>query len=282
MFFCVKYGIMNSVEGEISMTTRKIKNLNLYRKTLGKFLEKAIIKVKLETLNEPMKIDGPVIYVANHSSMYDVPIAIRYIKEKFILLAGKENLNFQAKLLFGLNGVKYIERHDRDSRKNSLEFCINKLNKGKKILVFPEATWNLEANQVILPLRWGIVEMAQKTGAPIIPMIFEYDLDECKIKSGEPIFISKDATKEEAIEDVRGVLGKLRWDIWEENGINKRENVNATDFDNYVQKRLDEFPCFNPDFEKTVIFKKYPEVESVEDTIKRLEITKKNAFLLRK
>lgn len=260
----------------------KKKSFHIYRRVLGKCLEKGVIKFKLVKLNEPVKISGPVIYAANHSSMYDVPVAINYIKKPFTLLAGKENLDIQAKLLFGLNSVRYVQRNSKDSRNDALEYSFKKLENGKSILIFPEATWNLSVNQVMLPLYWGIIKMAQKTGSPIIPMIFEYYDDICYIKSGNPIYISQVCDQKKAIEDLTGVLGGLRWDIWDIIGPQKREDVLKEQFDNYVNERLNEYACFNKEFEDSVILKKYEEVERPEEIINCLKITKNNAYLLKK
>ena len=49
------------------------------------------------------------------------------------------------------------------------------LRHGQSILWFPEGTWNLTDNLLMLPMRWGIIETADKAQAQIVPMAIQYD-----------------------------------------------------------------------------------------------------------
>lgn len=46
--------------------------------------------------------------------------------------------------------------------------------------MFPEGTWNLTENLLMLPMKWGIIDIAKETGAQIIPTALEYDREQKK------------------------------------------------------------------------------------------------------
>lgn len=256
--------------------------MNLYRKTLAKTM-KSIRKFDLVQLNEPVIFEEPVIFVLNHSSMHDVPVAIEYLKRQFTLLAGKENLDLLAKILFRLNGVEFVDRKDKKSKHSAKERLIRHSFRGHNVLMFIEGTWNLTATKVMLPPHWGVVDIAKTTKKPVVPIVLEYTMDTCYVKMGKPIYISDMVSKEDGIFEIASALGNLRWDVWEHIGIQKREDVTEEDFQAYVDMRLKEYPKFNRKFEKSIIRNNGEElVETPKEINERIHIDSNNAFLLRK
>ena len=60
------------------------------------------------------------------------------------------------------------------------------------MLLFPESTWSLLKGQPILPRKWGDIKLAQETGKPIVPIILDYNDNNCFVKYCDPIYVSKD------------------------------------------------------------------------------------------
>lgn len=256
--------------------------INIYRKTLAKLM-KSIRKFDLVQLNEPVIFDEPVIFVLNHSSMHDVPVAIEYLKRQFTLLAGKENLDLLAKILFRSNGVEFFDRKDKKSKHSVKERLIRHSFRGHNVLMFIEGTWNLTATKVMLPPHWGVVDIAKTTKRQVVPIVLEYTMDTCYVKMGKPIYISDMTSKEDGIFEIASALGNLRWDVWEHIGIQKREDVTEEDFQAYVDMRLKEYPKFNRKFEQSIIRNNGEElVETPKEINERIHINSNNAFLLRK
>lgn len=128
------------------------------------------------------------------------------------------------RIFFLLNGVVYVDRKNKKNKKKSLQKMLKILQRGKSLLICPEGTWNLTPNKPMIPLNWGIVELAKQTGVPIIPLILEYQSDCCYAKYGEPIYISKEMDKQMGIEQLEETMATLKWEIWEMFPVQRRTN----------------------------------------------------------
>lgn len=80
--------------------------------------------------------------------------------------------------------------------KDALNAC---LRKGQSILWFPEGTWNLTPSQLMMPMKWGIIDVAKETGAQIIPTVLEYSREQkkCFVRFGKPMVVSPFSWKPE-------------------------------------------------------------------------------------
>lgn len=138
--------------------------------------------------------DRPVIYAVNHFCFADGPIMGRITPKRSYLFAGKQTLGFSHCLYFILNGVIFVDRKDKEDMAASKLAMSAYLNKGRSIIVFPEGTWNLTENQLMLPMKYGIIDVAQKTGAQVIPTILEYDHKQkkCFVRFEAPLVFSED------------------------------------------------------------------------------------------
>lgn len=240
----------------------------------------------------------PCIFVVNHSNVHDVPTVSEIVNEHFYLLAGDEVKNDLSGFLFNLNGVVWVDRKDKKSMNISKEKLIELLNKGVNILLFPEGTWN-RTEKIMLPLHWGVIDIAKITGCPIVPVVMEYSLDnypECYSKIGEPIIIGNNyeingemqpeimtdnEKKSNAIEFVRDSMASLRWYIWEEI-YNDNKRVSKKEFEAYMKNTIDEYPKLDVKLEESFIYKPYDDEDDVFNPLeKNIVYTKNNAFLLR-
>lgn len=129
------------------------------------------------------------------------------------------------------------------------------LNKGKSLCIFPEGTWNLEPSLPVLPLYLGVIEIAQTTKVPIVPMCLEYVGDTCYVKYGEVIHIDEKANKAESIQSLRDVLATLKWDIWEMLPACKRCDKDIEYWDKEVQRRLKEYELLDYEYEMSCVRK---------------------------
>lgn len=73
--------------------------------------------------------------------------------------------------------VNYLDTNDKEDRKVVKHQMIKDLKNGANIMWFPEGTWNISPNLLVLPMRYGIIEVALEANAPIVPIALEYDLD---------------------------------------------------------------------------------------------------------
>lgn len=96
---------------------------------------------------------------------------------------------------------------------------------GQNICVFPEGTWNLTPSKPMLPLYWGIIDIARTTGRPIIPVVLEYRAFDCYVKWGAPIYVSSKDNKQSKIDELSDEMAALRWEIWGKEAFERLEQL---------------------------------------------------------
>lgn len=235
------------------------KIIDLVRKALHPLIITALPLVRNFNLTAfsvvPLQKNESVIYVSNHSNMHDFPVAAEILKKHFYVLADDEPRGKLTGLGFEANGVVWVNRFDRSSRKKAFEEMLQLLEAGKNILIYPEGTWNLSDNLPMLPLPWGVIQLAQKTGCAVVPITLEYpDMKNCFYSIGNEMYFGPDIDKQDAIIQLRDTMASMRWEYWASKGLHSRGEVSSQDRDSYVKHRIEEYPVFNYELEQTMIF----------------------------
>lgn len=83
---------------------------------------------EIEVLTPQPYVQENKIFVMNHSTTHDTPIACEVIKEHFYVLVGKQPLEILDRLFFWLNGVIYIDRKNKKSKKRGFDKMLKILN----------------------------------------------------------------------------------------------------------------------------------------------------------
>ncbi|MBR3833727.1 MAG: 1-acyl-sn-glycerol-3-phosphate acyltransferase [Lachnospiraceae bacterium] len=226
----------------------------MFKSLLKKILKGQRIH-KFQEVNEHPTLKSNCIYAANHSCKWDGQYLMELIPGEFSFLAGKQRMKFIDRFGLTWNGIIWVDRKDKKSKALSKQKMKKVINKGKSLCIFPEGTWNLEPSLPVLPLYWGVIEMAQTTHVPIVPVCLEYVDDICYVKYGEVISVDKDADKAERIQYLREVLATLKWDIWEMLPTCKRCNVEEDYWDREVQRRLKEYELLDYEYEMSCVRK---------------------------
>ena len=114
----------------------------------------------------------PVIYMANHQSLFDIPALFLTLPGQARMLA-KESL-FKIPI-FGwairLGGFISIDRKDRSGAKQSFDSAVERLRSGTSALIFPEGTRSRDGR--LAPFERGGLLLALKSGLPIVPVGIE-------------------------------------------------------------------------------------------------------------
>ena len=249
------------------------------------------------------KIDPsrPVIYVINHVGKYDVETVGQTVSEPFSLLSGDfENLHdtFDGNLL-GIHGVIYYDMNVKKEAKEVKERLINHLNNGNNVMWCIEQTWNFSENKLVLDSKYGIIDVAKKTNAQIVPIgILQYDRKHLGsrfvLKQGN-IFEVNDyyekydelTAKKEGIKDLRDNLATLMWYIMEYDfdtyGPEDRDELINNDYcDKYIENRIKEWKFTYEEVMNKRFFD--PEITKEEDAyafLDNITLNKDNSFLLR-
>ena len=232
---------------------------------------------------ELIPTDKPLIFVANHSNVHDVPVMLSIIKKHVYVLAGDEVKNDINGLAFRVNGVIWVHRGDKQSARIAKEKVLNLLHRKKSLLIFPEATWNLTPHLPMLPLHWGAVEFAQETNTPIVPITLEYTKDnKCYYSIGKELHTLKTDNKAKITNTLRDTLATMRWNFWEEHSNKSYNEIFNDDFLEYTKYRLDEYPKLDVEFERTTILKKYDSWDESFAHLNKIKPTTQTAFLFNK
>ncbi|HKY33210.1 MAG TPA: lysophospholipid acyltransferase family protein [Candidatus Polarisedimenticolia bacterium] len=112
---------------------------------------------------------GPVLYVTNHQSHYDVLALIRALPGQYRIIAKKELFSIP---VFGwalaLAGFVKIDRSDREKAFRSLDEAARRMARGQSIVVFAEGTRSPDGR--LLPFKKGGFVLAIASGRPIVPI----------------------------------------------------------------------------------------------------------------
>ncbi len=235
---------------------RNSKNISTLRYNILLHLSENRIGFDIEMNHYEIEEGRPVIFACNHSNCHDAPIILHTIGVPCHVLYGRQRLNLSDWLFFKMSNAIQVTRHISKQRNKSKE-CVKKyLLKGRNILWFPEATWNLTDNLPMLPMRWGIVEVAASTGAQVVPVIMEYDYrnKKCYVDFGETIIYDISVDKKKAIHNLRDYMSTMRWKLWENNGVTKRADVNIEEEHFLIKNNVLEYPLMDIEYEKSVIY----------------------------
>ena len=230
------------------------------------------------------KTDKPIIFAITHIGKFDIEVASEVIKDHYYLLSGDfENMmgTVEEKFL-GLNGVVYIREDDKADRKLSKDKMVSTLKKGGNMMYFPEGTWNLTPNLPVLQCPYGIIEVAMKSGATIVPIGIEQYGNKFITAVGKNFDVSQYGDdKIEAISALRDELATLKWDIWESVPESEKEKMTAEWFSKHVNDRLKEWPNMPLEQFLECVFKPkhISNEKEVFSFLADLELDKDNSFL---
>ncbi|MGN0384547.1 MAG: lysophospholipid acyltransferase family protein [Lachnospiraceae bacterium] len=231
-------------------------------------------------IEQPCRLlpDKPVIYAVNHSCFADTPIMGRITPQRSYILLGKQRLGFSDWLYFILNGVIFVDRKDKEDMAASKLAMIAYLSKSRSVVMFPEGTWNLTENRLMLPMKWGVINVAKESGGQIVPTVLEYSREQkkCFVRFGEPMVVSPDDRQAEAITALRDTMAAMRWAFWERNGLFSREELNLDAQRQKLFYSVEEYPPIDWAYESSCIYHPHTEPEDVWQSV--VEREKKRDF----
>ena len=126
------------------------------------------IKLKVEGA-ENIKINENYVFVANHSSLYDIPVVMLGIPNK-IKIIYKEELEKIPIFGAGLKASPFIsvKRSDPQNAMKSIESAIKSVQGDSSVLVFPEGTRSEDGE--IQEFKRGAFMLATRSNKQIVPI----------------------------------------------------------------------------------------------------------------
>lgn len=235
LFFAVAYLILTipvlAVEWLIGKFNPHVKDITSLR--MVQWIFKVILwgaGVKLDVIGEDkVPKDQAVLYIGNHRSNFDPIITYSRCPGLTGYVAKKE----MKKIPLLCTWMKYLHCHflDRKDLRQGLKMilsCIEDINNGISICIFPEGTRSKQETETpLLPFHEGSFKIAQKTNCPIIPMaltgtnrILETQFPKIKsthviLEYGKPIIPSELSPEER--KHLGGYTGKVIEEMLEKN-----------------------------------------------------------------
>ena len=199
-----------------------------------------------------LKEDRPAIYIANHTRFQDGPVMRTQIPNETILLVGTQRLRLIDKFFFNSTVSMYVNRASKDDKHFTKETIIRMMQKGHSFACFPEVTWNLYQDQIMLPMQWGYIDEAKEGDGQVVPMVFVYDIAAkvCHVKHLEPYtFDHQKIDIREENERIRNDMGQaiLNHPSFVGLGKSKAETI---------PEILAEYPYYDYDTEQSYVLKK--------------------------
>lgn len=189
------------------------------RKWAKKILKNANVKliiIGVENIDENAKY----IFVANHSSLMDIPALLSCIKNNCRIIYKKE---LEKIPIFG-NALKRstfigIQRDNASNAMESIKNAIETIKAGDSVIIFPEGTRSVDGN--LNEFKRGAMMLAIKSNKPIVPVTIIgankvlpykskiFNSGEIKIIIGEPIYLKENMNKL----DEKLILSNIRLEI---------------------------------------------------------------------
>lgn len=222
---------------EISKNLKWHNVLHTLIKINNSFIEK-MKKCYYIGLKEELKdYEGrPIIFAPNHVRMQDIEVQMEACPFHQVLLSGDyENVHKSAAgFLLEKNGIVYFDMNDKNDRQNVQSVIKDILKNNYNMLWYYEGTWCVSPNKPYNDGSFQLVQTAIDTNAIVVPMAFDMiDHKTAVIKYSKPIDYSdiygkRKLTCEEKIEALdilKGMIGKCLFDIWDEYSFTNRDDL---------------------------------------------------------
>ncbi len=177
----------------------------------------------------PLPSGRPLIFAPNHGFIQDPMCSVLMAERHAYLLFGSlpQFFNTFNGVAAHLNGAIFINRKNKASRQASIEKAVHALELGTDIIIYPEGVINKTSNQLTLPYWPGIIRVAKRTNALIIPIVH--------LLSGEEIHSSRldafDATlyndddTQQALTDLQTIVNTELWSLMEKYACASRADI---------------------------------------------------------
>lgn len=166
----------------------------------------------------------PHIFVMNHQSMFDIPVAFEVLPANLRFVA-KRSLRGIPFLGWYMRFTKmiFVDRSNRVQAVRSLAEAGQRIREGSSILVYPEGTRSRDGR--IQPFKKGPFVLAASAGVPLVPVAIDGSgalmptgrlrilPTHLRVKVGTPIPVPPRADRDALLREVRDALIRLHLEI---------------------------------------------------------------------
>lgn len=130
------------------------------------------VGIKINVKGKENLIENGALYVANHQSLFDIPVLVAATRVPMGFIAKKEleNNKFISEWMKKVNCIFMDRENVRESLK-SINEGVEKLKNGCALTIFPEGTRTITGE--LLEFKKGSMKLGTKAGVPIIPITID-------------------------------------------------------------------------------------------------------------
>ena len=176
---------------------------------------KTLIKEKTAEL----PTDRPIIFAPNHGYLEDAISSILVAERHAYFVFGSlpQFFNTFNGIAAYLNGSILVNRKNKSSRQAVIEKAVQALEFGTNLILYPEGVLNKTANKLTLEYWPGIIKIAKRSNALIVPIVHLFTENEIHSSRLKPFDIIpySDGQVHEALEDLRTIVNTELWDMME-------------------------------------------------------------------
>ena len=240
--FVLERKLTNTTPGATTIAPKLKKITNLICKTVIKFFVSENVEIICDGLENIPEV--PVIFAHTHQNLLDGFVWIPNL-DRHVIVLHHQDVNPLLILCQFNTGLILVKKDNKNNALNAKLDMTNLLLKGNSIAWFPEGTYCLSPNKLHLPVRFGIIDVAKKTGAPIIPVAHQFTYDytgnkalitKIQTKYGKPIYVSENDDLLSKLDEYEESISTLKFEIMEENGEYKREDITNIEYINFVNE----------------------------------------------
>lgn len=228
-------------------------------------LARSVLKYRIVVENDETPLPGrPILFAGNHYCGYDISVACNAIHGRVQIVTGKQPMFPADEFFLKANGTIFVDRLNREDTAACKRVMAARLRAGQNVLIFPEGTSNVSDALPMYPMKWGIIDVAQQTGAQIIPMILRYDKEtlRCFVRFLDPITV-EGMTKQEGIRLLRDTMATARWEDFQRGGLHSRAALDVREERRKNMELLLSYKLLDYSMEQSVVFRPYPTEEEV-------------------
>ena len=197
-----------------------------------------MLKILTSKVTGELKVNGEFpkdrnyLIVANHFCIEDIPTLGQAVKDHFYLLVSDEDKNTIDGLGLSLNGTEWVHRLDKESRKISGTHAEEILKQGKNFAMYPEATWNLSPNFLMLPMNYGCIRIALNANTLIIPVVTSFNEENRHTIIGKPFYPTSDLV--DSINKLRDIMGSMMYEEIQKETERKYKNGDPNVYHKFI------------------------------------------------
>lgn len=254
----------------------------IYRGVIRVFYKKKI------TVNRMTKLDKKKCYIfaINHSFYLDGGSVIATNDRNcYSLFGATEQLHDDPCTIFiWMSGLIYVNRFDKQSRKDSVKKMDKVLKSGSSIMLFPEGRWNDSENLLCQKIFSGAYNLSFENQVEVVPVsVYNETLNKnIYVTYGKPLKLY-DYDKDMGLQILRDNLATMLYEQIEKYSTPfEREKIKGDIHFDYMDKRMYEYSkakwksdyCWD---DELFVYKSGDiDLEEVWENIDKIEITEKN------